>query len=81
MIETLLGQLFVMPLEVPTRALALLWALPISLTVAIVYKALKLPTLETGFYIREVLLLFIWILACLILAALVLLAIAHLAWR
>jgi len=77
----LLSQVFVQPLEVPTRALALLWALPISLTIAIVYKAIKLPNLEKNLYLREVILLFLWIIGCLILAALILLIIAQLAWR
>ena len=45
------------PLEVPTRATGLLWALPICVSIAMVYKALRLETFKGRLFIREVLVL------------------------
>jgi hypothetical protein len=75
----LAAHLFTLPLEVPTRAVALLWALPICLSIALVYKALKLETFTLGVAVREVLLLFATIIGFLILIAVVLLVIARVA--
>ena len=65
-------------MEVPTSVWGLLWALPISLSIAVIYKAVKLESLETRFFIREVILLFATIIGFLILAAVCLLIIAKL---
>jgi len=75
----ILGQLFSQPLDIPTSALSFLWTLPICLSIALVYKALKLETIELRMFVREVALLFSTIVGFLILVAIVLLGIAHLA--
>lgn len=63
------------PLHVPTSPLGLLWSLPICLSIAAVYKAIKLETFDWHTFIRETILLFVTIIGFLIAigAALVLL--------
>ena len=78
-INGLLAQVFSRPLEIPTEAISLLWALPICLSIALVYKAIKLEPFKTAVFVREVLLLFGTIVGFLVLVALGLLAIAKLA--
>lgn len=73
-----MATLFAQPVEVPTTTIGLLWALPISLTISMVYKAIKLPSWQTKLYLREVALLFITIVGFLILVAVVLAVISHL---
>lgn len=68
-----------MPLDVPTSPGGLLWALPICLIIASVYKAIKLEAFRWPLFVREVLLLFATIIGFLILVALALLTIAKLA--
>ena len=75
----LLGQLFSQPMYVPTKAISLLWALPICFSIAIVYKSVKIEEFKAGLFIREVLLLFITIIGFLIMVSLILLAIAKMA--
>ncbi len=75
----LLAQLFNTPISAPTTVQGQLWALPICLSIALVYKTLKLKTLEPKTFIREVLLLFITIIGFLILAAIILWFVALLA--
>lgn len=72
-----LGQIFTEPLPVPTRPISLLWALPICLSIALVYKAIKLENFRVRLYLREVLLLFITIIGFLIAVAVVLLLIVR----
>lgn len=79
MLNNLLGQLFVQPLEVPTKALSLLWALPICLSIAAVYRAIKIECFEPRAFLREVLLLVVTLLGFLVLGALGLFAITALA--
>ena len=67
------------PLTVPTDAWALLWALPISLSIALIYKAIKVHTFRPGPYLREVALLFATIVGFLVVVAVVLLAVTRLA--
>lgn len=74
----LLAHIFSQPLEIPTRAISLLWALPICLTIALVYKALKLETFRFSTFLREVVLLFLTIIGFLVLVAIVLVIIAYL---
>ena len=75
----ILAQLFVQPLQVPTEAQSLLWAGPLCLSIALVYKALKIENFTPALYVREVALLFATIIGFLIVVALVLLATSHLA--
>ena len=70
--------LFAQPLQVPTRPASLLWALPICMSIAVVYKAIKLEQFKGGLFLREVLLLFGTIVGFLVLVALGLLVIAYL---
>ena len=72
-----IGQIFTQPLPVPTRSVSLLWALPICLSIALVYKATKLENFRFKLYLREVLLLFITIIGFLIAVAVALLVIVR----
>ena len=65
----ILAQWFARPLEIPTTPVSLLWALPISLSIAVVYKALKLPEFRPRLFLREVALLFATIVGFLALVA------------
>jgi len=78
LLTVLLGQTLVGPLEVPTTPAGLLWALPISMFIAMVYKAIKLEEFRTGLFVREVLLLFVTIIGFLLLVGVILAVIAHL---
>ena len=75
----ILAELFSQPLYVPTNALSLLWALPICLSIAVVYKAIKLETIRPWIFVREVLLLFVTIIGFLSMVAVGLLGISCLA--
>ena len=74
-----LAELFSQPLYVPTSALSLLWALPICLSIAVVYKAIKMETIRPKIFVREVLLLFVTIIGFLSIVAAGLLGVACLA--
>jgi len=73
------AQIFAKPLYVPTSARSLLWALPVCVGIAVVYKAVKLDDLRPARFVREVMLLAMTIIGVLIFAALTLLVIAILA--
>jgi hypothetical protein len=75
----ILAELFSQPLYVPTSALSLLWALPICLSIAVVYKAIKMETIRPKIFMREVLLLFVTIIGFLSIVAAGLLGVACLA--
>ena len=49
---------FTSPLQIETNPLSLLWLLPITMAIAVVYKAIKLPTIKTADFLKETLLLF-----------------------
>jgi len=70
---------FSQPLNIPTSAFSLLWALPICLSIAAVYKAIKLETVQPALFVREMLLLFVTIVGFLLVVAIVLLSVAWLA--
>lgn len=78
--DGVLGQLFREPLSVPTNVWSQLWAIPICLCIAVVYKAVKLDEIKLKPFVREVSLLFVTIIAFLIMVALVLLGISWLVW-
>ena len=73
----LLAQILTEPLPIPTRPASLLWVIPIGLSSAIVYKAVKLERITAKVFIREVLLLFVTGIGLLVVAAVVLLVIAE----
>jgi hypothetical protein len=78
-VTAILGQLFSQPLHVPTRAVSLLWVVPICLSIALVYKAIKLDDLKWGYYLREVGLLFCTLIGFLAVAGVCLLAVLKIA--
>ncbi|MCK5270503.1 MAG: hypothetical protein KAJ46_06950 [Sedimentisphaerales bacterium] len=75
----ILAELFSQPLYVPTNTLSLLWALPICLSIAVVYKAIKMETMRPKIFVREVLLLFVTIIGFLSVVAVGLLGVACIA--
>jgi len=49
---------FTSPEQVGTNPKMMLWLLPLAATIAVVYKATKLPTIKPANFTKEVLLLF-----------------------
>ncbi|MBN1436085.1 MAG: hypothetical protein JW936_03330 [Sedimentisphaerales bacterium] len=80
---TILAGILLEPMNIPTNAASLLWALPICIGIAVVYKAVKLEDNQLSLkpFIVETALLVATIIGFLILVAVVLLIIASLAWR
>ena len=74
----LLMSLFFSPILVPIEPVSLLWAIPICLGIALVYKAVKLENIDPPTYAREVALLFVTIIGFLIAVSLCLLAVISL---
>ncbi|MFC1783381.1 hypothetical protein ACFL02_07320 [Planctomycetota bacterium] len=74
---TFLAQLFTQPTYLPTHFITQLWVLPICLSIALVYKAIKLEPFKPSLFVREVLLLFVTIVGFLILVAVCLYVIAQ----
>lgn len=70
---------FTSPIDIGTTPKSVLWMLPLALSVAIVYKATKLPKITTANFIKEIALLFGSIVAIMVLAALSLYIFAWLA--
>ncbi|MBN2063300.1 MAG: hypothetical protein JW745_00745 [Sedimentisphaerales bacterium] len=64
------------PINIATTPASLLWALPVSLGIAVVYKAVKLEKFTWPIFAREVTLLLSTIIGALILTAICLLTIA-----
>ena len=75
----MLAKLFTQPSYIPTDITSLLWAIPICLSIAVVYKAIKIEHFEPGYFAREVSLLFVTIIGFLIVVAVALWTIARLA--
>lgn len=65
-------------MHLPTEPASLLWALPISFAIAMVYKAIKLESFTSQLFVREVVLLFITLIGFLTIAALCLLGVSYL---
>ncbi|MBN1846942.1 MAG: hypothetical protein JW810_14745 [Sedimentisphaerales bacterium] len=78
--DLLLMALFTEPMDLPTRAISLLWVLPICLSVAVVYKAVKVEPFRPDVFARETGLLFVTIVGFLIVIALALLLVAYFVW-
>ena len=79
-ITTCLAQLFTQPTYLPTHIITQLWVLPICLSIALVYKAIKLEDFKPALFVREVILLFFTIVGFLILVAVGLYLISRLVW-
>ena len=62
----MLGQIFALPLKVPTEPIMFIWVIPISLSIALVYKSIRLEKMSLQLFLREVFLLFITIVGTLI---------------
>ena len=73
------AQFFYQPMRIPTEAVSLLWVIPICLSIAVVYKAIKIETFTPALLIREVAFLFVTIIGFLLVVALCLLGIVWLA--
>ena len=69
---------FTVPERVGTTAQSLLWLLPLTVTVAVVYKATKVPTVKAGPFLKEVLALFGSIVVFIVAIAMVLFVLAWL---
>ena len=65
------------PIAIPTNPVSLLWALPVSLGIAAVYKAVKIEKFSWPLFAREVSLLFVTIISALILTAICLAILAR----
>lgn len=75
---TLLAQLFRTPIHIPTEAVSMLWAVPLCLSIALIYKAVKIEPFKPAAFIREVAFLFVTIIGALILISICLVAVAAL---
>lgn len=69
---------FTAPEQIHANPQAMLWLLPLTAAIAIVYKATKLPAITTGVFLKEVAILFGSIVAFIIITALVLFALVWL---
>lgn len=78
-ISVLMAEFLSQPLRVRSDAVSLLWALPICLSIALVYKAIKLESFAGGLFVREVALLFATIVGFLIVVAIAMAGVTHLA--
>ena len=77
---TCLAQLFAQPTYLPTHIITQLWVLPICLSIALVYKDIKLEDFKPALFVREVILLFFTIVGFLILVAVGFYLISRLVW-
>ena len=69
---------FTTPEEIGTNPSSMLWLLPLAASIAIAYKATKLPTITAGNFIKEAAILFGSIVVSIIITALALYALAWL---
>jgi len=69
---------FTAPEEIGTNPQSMLWLLPLVATIAVGYKATKLPTIRAGNFIKEAAVLFGSIVVSIIITALALYALAWL---
>ncbi|MFZ0033536.1 MAG: hypothetical protein WAK60_00930 [Sedimentisphaerales bacterium] len=65
---------FTAPEQISLNPQAMMWLLPLTAAIAIVYKATKLPTITAGTFLKEVAVLFGSIVGFIIITALVLYA-------
>lgn len=69
---------FTAPEQIRANPQAMLWLLPLTAAIAVVYKATKLPTITAGAFLKEVAVLFGSIVGFIIITALVLFALVWL---
>ena len=69
---------FTKPMQIGTTPASMLWLLPLTAAIAVVYKATKLPKITAGEFLKEVVVLFGSIVIFIITTALVLFAVAGL---
>jgi hypothetical protein len=69
------------PQEIGTTRQSLLLLLPIVASIAVIYKATKVPQMSFGNFIKETLILFLSIMAFLLFIAMILAAIAYFVTR
>ena len=77
-IANILIATFTAPEQIGTNPTSMLWLLPLAAAIATVYKAMKLPKITAGNFIREVVVLFGSIIVFLLVTALSLYALAWL---
>ncbi|MHC4757620.1 MAG: hypothetical protein ACYTE8_03090 [Planctomycetota bacterium] len=63
---------FTVPEQIGLNAQSTLWLLPIAVSISVVYKALKVPQMKLGVFMKEVVTLFISIMVFIAATALVL---------
>jgi len=69
---------FTAPEEIGTNPSSMLWLLPLAASIAIAYKATKLPTIKAGNFIKEAAILFGSIVVSMIITGLALYVLAWL---
>ncbi len=69
---------FTTPEQIGTNLSSMLWLLPLAAAIAIAYKAIKLPTIKAGNFIKEAAMLFGSIVVFMAITALALYALAWL---
>jgi hypothetical protein len=68
---------FTAPENLGTNPQSMMWLLPLTAAVAVAYKAMKLPTITAGNFIKEAVLLIVSIAAFMVITAAVLFAVAR----
>ena len=66
---------FTRPINIGTTPQSMLWLFPLAIAGVIVYKAMKLPKITLGFFLKEVAALFLFLIGLLIIITLALFAI------
>ena len=69
---------FTIPEQIGTTPQSMLWLLPLVASIAIVYKATKLPEIKLGNFIKEAVVLFASIVVFMLVTAIILYAVAWL---
>ena len=69
---------FTAPEEIGTNPSSMLWLLPLAASIAVVYKATKLPTITAANFVKEAMVLFGSIVVFMVITALALCALAWL---
>ena len=77
-IDILVIATFTAPEQIHANPQAMLWLLPLTAAIATVYKATKLPTITTGVFLKEAVILFGSIVAFTVITALALFALVWL---
>ncbi len=77
-IDILVIATFTVPEQIQPNPQAMLWLLPLTAAIAVVYKATKLPKITAGVFLKEAAILFGSIMVFIIITALALYALAWL---